>query len=138
VDSINPSAFEALAAVQRDLDAAGLSAYRMDLVLNGGESYGLPLVSAALPDGQFHGADVLEFDGNEAEGLLLTVARLVQDTLAEVECVFFPRCPAHGNRLAVPKVSATGSLLSIVWWCSGSGGHSLGGIGQLRPAVRPA
>ena len=138
MDSINPKALEALAAVQRDLDAAGLSAYRMDVVLNGGESYGVPMVSAALPDGRFHGAEVLEYEGDEAEGLLLTVARLVQDTLAEVERVLFPRCPDHGDRLAVPRVAPSGSLPSVVWWCSDAGGHSLGAIGQLRPAHRLA
>src|SRR4051794_23611752 len=129
MDPINGLSRAALAQVQRDLDAVRLSSYQMQLVLNGGtDGFGRPLVSAALPGGSSYGTDVLEVDGAQKEAdLLCTVAQLVQDTLAEVEHVFFPTCAEHQDRLAVPRILSSES--PAIWWCDGGAGHPLAAIG---------
>jgi hypothetical protein len=132
--SINPRALEALAAVQRDLDAAGLAQYRMQLVLNGGtDGDGTPLVSAALPDGSFWSAQALDVQGAGLELVQRAVAELVQDTLAEVERVIFPTCADHQGRQAVPRVVASGS--PVMWWCDGAQEHALARVGNLAAVV---
>jgi len=128
---IGQTAREALAIVQADLDASGLGQFKMQFANAG--TYAHPVIFAALPDGNFWGGSGITVDhlGTDLRSVLLTVGGSVQDTLAEVERIFWPRCAQHEDRLAVAAPSPDSPDGWPVWWCDGIGGHVLALIGHL-------
>jgi hypothetical protein len=131
VTEIGQTAREALAIVQADLDASGLGQFTMQFANAG--TYGQPLIFAALPDGNFWGGSGITVDhlGTDLRSVLLTVAGSVQDTLAEVERILWPRCEQHQDRLAVAQPSPESPDGWPVWWCDGMGGHTFALVGHL-------
>jgi len=131
VIEIGQTAREALAIVQADLDASGLGQFKMQFANAG--AYAHPVIFAALPDGNFWGGSGITVDhlGTDLRSVLLTVAGSVQDTLAEVERILWPRCAQHQDRLAVAQPSPQSPDGWPAWWCDGMGGHVLALVGHL-------
>jgi hypothetical protein len=134
---VGRAAREALAIVQGDLNASGLGRLTMRFA-NAGTSSD-PVIIAALPDGNFWGGSDITVDhlGTDIPSVLVTVAGSVQDTLAEVELIIWPRCAQHQDRQAVAKSSPDSKDGWPVWWCDGMGGHILARIGDLARLQNP-
>ena len=134
---VGPAAREALAIVQGDLNGSGLGRLTM-LFANAGTSSD-PVIIAALPDGNFWGGSDITVDhlGTDIPLVLLTVAGSVQDTLAEIERIIWPRCAQHEDQQAVAKSSPDSKDGWPVWWCDGMGGHVLARIGDLGRLLSP-
>jgi hypothetical protein len=126
---IPPATIRTLALVQMDLDASGLSRYRMGLTISGDSEFAC--VWASLPDGSFSASsgNPIDLDSRDFAQTLSSVAYSVQDTLAEVELVLWPRCARHQGRLA--QCSDYDRDWGV-WWCHGVDPHPLAPIGQLR------
>jgi hypothetical protein len=121
---------EAMAIVYADLADSGLGQFKMQFANAGTDSD--PVIFAALPDGRFWGGSDITVDhlGTDIRSVLVTVAGSVQDTLAEVERIIWPRCAQHQNRQATAKPSPDPDGWPV-WWCDGMDGHVLARIGDL-------
>ncbi|MFF8972874.1 hypothetical protein [Streptomyces sp. NPDC014995] len=131
---------EALGLVNRDLAALlpDVGALRL-LALPPWEpeQSGREQVYVALPDGRWHGDDLLHGRGVTPAAALADVAEAAQDTVMECLWQVWPVCAEHRTGMHVREEDGR-----TVWWCAGGRGardpaHVRAVVGGLDALHRP-
>jgi hypothetical protein len=124
----------ALARVQRDLDASGVRS-RLRIIDAGDPS----TYFVALDNGRYwSGGSALAHQGNP-DAALWTVAEGVQDLLAEILRTVWPVCADHHRGMHVwPDWAGSDWYVDMgfgtpTWWCKADGGHRVANVGELPP-----
>src|SRR3954454_4350617 len=128
---------EALTVLQADLGHSGYTLDYLTIVQSDGwDSAYDRLFYVGEPHGVHPGAGAPLTGRTEADALL-SVARGVQDYMAELQRKIWPRCPQHASEL-IPELDDDGdpSQPTGSWWCHKSDVHRVAQIGQLD-AIRP-
>ncbi|MFI6921941.1 hypothetical protein ACIBIZ_18510 [Nonomuraea spiralis] len=113
---------QALEIVERDVRTSGISGtlrlatYDWDIRGHAWVEY----------QGLFHGNGIPPDTRDGVEDALAEVADTVQETIMELTWKVWPVCTSHDRGVYVRSERGT-----VVWWCTGDGGHTLAPVGQL-------
>lgn len=121
-----PVMVRALELVQADVDAAGLS-FRLSYEVAGGSGE-YPIVNV-----QWRGtwtSDSIDLDTLDLADATVDVARQLTQGLIELEDVYLPTCPSHGNWAS----ACLSHRRAAEWMCTKRGvtPHVLAAVGELQ------